>query len=324
MSRPLYLSVIVPATDVPSSLDECLAQIRPQMEGADELVVVREACRKGAAAARNSGAAISRGDVLVFVDADVALNGDAIGRVRERFRADPNLGALFGRYKDCASPHGFRSTFRNALHSHYHQRTPGFVPTFWTGIGAVRHDLFQQIGGFNDDIYREAMIEDVEFGLRLTLAGCTILLDPDIVGAHLKHWSLRCIVRTDILWRAKPWTELLWRTRSWPRRMPGNDGLQVRTSSLLVVVGAFSFAHPRAAIPAVLAVLGATHWRFYRTLLTMTSGARLPEAVALHLLHLCCCWIGAALGIGHIMIRWLHRTPRGGELGCERYGAVHV
>jgi len=53
--------------------------------------VIRLETNGGAARARNCGAGQARGSVVFFVDADVVLHRDAVGRVMERFRRHPSL-----------------------------------------------------------------------------------------------------------------------------------------------------------------------------------------------------------------------------------------
>ena len=80
------------------------------------------------------------------------------------------------------------------------------VPTFWTGLGAIRRDAFEAAGGFLSDWEN---IEDVELGLKVTANGGRIQLDPRIKGKHLKDWSVGSMIKTDMLGRAVPWTRLL-------------------------------------------------------------------------------------------------------------------
>src|SRR5690242_14137845 len=94
------LSVIIPATDSPATLDATIAAVERSFEPPDELIVVRDAAKPGPAAARNDGARQARGDILVFVDADVRIHGDALTRIRTAFAADPSLAAVFGAYDD--------------------------------------------------------------------------------------------------------------------------------------------------------------------------------------------------------------------------------
>ena len=80
----LSFSVVVPATDAPTSLDECLRAIRAAIDPPHELIVVDAPTGAGPASARNLGVRQATGDVVVFVDSDVAVHSDAFVRVRLR------------------------------------------------------------------------------------------------------------------------------------------------------------------------------------------------------------------------------------------------
>jgi glycosyltransferase involved in cell wall biosynthesis len=205
-ARPLRLSLIVPATDNPKTLAACLAAIGSSIDPPTEIIVVDSAAAPGAAAARNKGAAMATGDVLVFVDADVVVHPDAISRLHAHLEARPETSAVFGSYDDAPRGTGIVSGFRNLLHHHVHQASGGPVGTFWAGLGAIRREAFDSVGGFDAN---RLWLEDIDLGIRLTAASEEILLDPSIQGTHLKAWSLREMVRTDFHHRAVPWIELI-------------------------------------------------------------------------------------------------------------------
>src|SRR5689334_22175524 len=102
LPSPVALSVVIPATNRPPTLDRCLAAVRAAAGPGDEIVVVDGPVELGAVEARNAGAARAAGDVLVFVDADVEVHGDSLDRVRAAF-VDPRTTAVFGSYDDSPS-----------------------------------------------------------------------------------------------------------------------------------------------------------------------------------------------------------------------------
>ncbi|MQA76506.1 MAG: glycosyltransferase, partial [Solirubrobacterales bacterium] len=205
---PLSLAVIVPATDRPPTLGRCLAALRASTAAPEELIVIDRPPGAGPAAARNAGAESVASELVAFVDADVEVWPDALGRLRERLTADPGLVAAFGSYDDAPAAPGAVSRFRNLLHHHVHTASPGPAETFWAGLGAVRRDAFLAVGGFAADRYPEPAIEDIELGMRLRAAGGRIELDPWSRGTHHKRWSLAEMVRTDLLRRGIPWVRL--------------------------------------------------------------------------------------------------------------------
>ncbi len=290
----LRLSVIVPATDNPPSLEAARASITPQLGEADELIVVSDGGAAGPAAARNAGAQQARGDVLVFVDADVAVREDALTRLRRAFHTNHGIGAIFGSYDDSPADDGTVSSFRNLLHHHVHQSSPGQSTTFWAGLGAVRRSLFESVGGFDATTYKHPSIEDIELGLRMSQAGAQIVLDPEVQGKHLKRWTLREMVRTDFARRGAPWVALLVEQRAneatnggGPAAMRAlNLGWRHRASALAALALGLSLARrrPGAAI-ASAAALVALNASFYRLVLERRGPGAAAAGVALHTLH---------------------------------------
>jgi len=226
------LSVIVPAHQgahlLPDSLGALAKSDLPRTQW--ELIVVDDASSDGTAEvasrwadrvltlpgaphgpgfARNRGVEVSRGEWVVFIDADVRAHADTLRRVAEAIAEDPSLDAMFGAYDDDPPEPGFLSRYRNLLHRYVHVASAGETDTFWAGCGAVRRSAFLAAGGFNDARYPRPQIEDIELGYRLRDRGSRIAIRPEIQGAHLKRWRFFGSARTDLLDRAIPWVRLL-------------------------------------------------------------------------------------------------------------------
>lgn len=280
----MRLTVIVPATNDPPTLARCLRAIGSADASPEEAVVIREPPGAGPAAARNAGAAEACGDVLVFVDADVVVHGDAFRRIRAAFEADPGLAALFGSYDDSPPAPGVVSGFRNLLHHHVHQCSPGPATTFWAGLGAVRRDVFLSVGGFDAVRYPRPSIEDVELGVRLDEAGARIELDPELRGTHLKAWSLAEMVRTDFARRGVPWIELLLEGRG--PRSALNLGPRHRASAAasLALAAALAARRPRAAALGAL-ILVALNRDLYALVARRRGPLEAAASVGLHAVH---------------------------------------
>jgi glycosyltransferase involved in cell wall biosynthesis len=310
--KPVYccamrLSAIIPATDDPATLDEALAAIRAAAEPPDEIIVVDHPRRLGASAARNTGATDALADVLVFIDADVAVAPDAFSRIRAHFAAESELTAVFGSYDDDPSDRSVVSSFRNLLHHHVHRGSPGRASTFWSGIGAVKRSAFMGVDGF-DEHYDRPSIEDIELGSRLLGKGANIVLDPAIEGKHLKTWSLREMVMTDIFRRGAPWIALILRQRAIPSTL--NLGWRHRLSALmclLAIVFAAMGRWPLAAVAVVL-FLG-LNWRFYLLLTTHRGPAFLVAGPVLHALHHLSAIVSVPIGVGQYLRKRRRAVP---------------
>ena len=278
------LTAVVPATNRPATLERCLAAIRSATAGPEEVVVVDEPAGVGPSGARNDGARRARGDVVVFVDADVLVHEDAFARIREAFGGDPALAAVFGSYDDRPEAPGAVSGFRNLLHHHVHQSAAGPVRSFWAGLGAVRRDTFLDAGGFDAERFKRPSIEDVDLGARLAARGARIRLDPELQGTHLKAWSLVGMVRTDMLDRGVPWVGLLARQRQAPAEL--NLAWRHRLGMVLSIAAVAGAVTRRPAVAgSALAGLVVLNRSFYGLLARRRGAGQAVAGVGLHVVH---------------------------------------
>ncbi|MCH9675929.1 MAG: glycosyltransferase, partial [Gammaproteobacteria bacterium] len=171
--------------------------------------VIRLDQQSGQSVGRNIGVANAEADIVMFVDSDVVVAIDSVEKMLALFReTDPEVSAAFGAYDDSPDAPGLTSQYRNLLHHFTHQVGARDASTFWSGCGAIRREVFEAVGGFNEDFYN-GRVEDIELGYRLKNLGHRIALDPTIQGKHLKAWTLWGMVKTDVFSRAIPWTRLL-------------------------------------------------------------------------------------------------------------------
>lgn len=265
---PPTVSVVIPVYNSEDTLRQALDRLASSTEPADEIVVVDDGStdgsaevarkagvrlletggRKGPARARNIGAKQATGDIVFFLDADVVVQPDTVGRARQAFADDPKLDALIGSYDNEPGSKDFLSQYRNLMHHFVHQNAQRDACTFWSGCGAIRRSVFEQHGGF-DESYDRPAIEDIELGYRLFQANCKMILDRDLQVKHLKRWTFWGLVRCDVLDRGIPWTELILRDK----RMPNDLNLQL--SQRVSVALAF--------VLMALAAVGTMYWGGY-------------------------------------------------------------
>ncbi len=225
--EPTALSIIVPARNAAHTLAQCLEAICSQSTGDDEIIlvddhsddhtaevashfpvkIIRMPSHRGVAAARNRGAAEASKPVLFFLDADVVLAQDGFSRARNDI-SDPAFDAVVGSYDESPPSGSAVSTFKNLAHHFFHQRSAGEISSFWGACGLVRRQAFMAAGGFDEKRFIASSIEDVELGYRLSDAGARIRVDPDLHVTHLKRWTIRSLLATDIMGRAIPWSIL--------------------------------------------------------------------------------------------------------------------
>ena len=223
------VTVIVPVYNGEKFLPRCLDAINSSKHAPLEVIVVDDgstddsaelsrgrgarviatARQSGPGAARNLAAVEARGDILLFVDADVVIQPDTISKIALCFLERRELAAVFGSYDDNPGERNFLSQYRNLLHHFVHQTSNPEASTFWAGLGAIRRDVFAAVGGFDCEKFAVPSIEDIELGSRLRSAGHRILLAKDIQAQHLKRWTLIPMVKTDVFCRALPWSKLI-------------------------------------------------------------------------------------------------------------------
>ncbi|GAA2903947.1 hypothetical protein GCM10010517_69960 [Streptosporangium fragile] len=202
MSRPSPLvSVIVPAHNSEKTLRACLESVLAQTYRDLEVIVVDDAgtdrsreiaggfpCtlvrhprNRGVSAARNTGVASSRGEILFFLDSDVGLAPDAVGNAVRLLREDPGCGCVYGVYaKEPLVDDGPVETYRTLHLHHALTRGAGLTATAVFALAAVPRAVFDDVGPFDENL-RSA--EDDEYSERL-LARYRIRLTGDVAGRH--------------------------------------------------------------------------------------------------------------------------------------------
>jgi GT2 family glycosyltransferase len=266
--------------------------------------VIRSPKPRGPAAARNLGAQAARSSLIFFVDADVGVHRQTLGRALARFEADPGLTALFGSYDDAPTAPGFVSQYRNLLHHFVHQQGSFHheirpAHTFWTGCGTIRRDAFLEYGGFDPRLYPRPAIEDIELGYRLTRAGHRIVLARDVLATHYKRWTLFEMVRTDIFRRGVPWTLLIKRTGTIESdlNVKASQKACVALTGLTLLAGLVSTVFGWAGIGVFIgpAAIVALNRGFFRFLARRKGAAFAVGALPLHLLYYSCCGLSVVI-----------------------------
>lgn len=210
----------------------------------------------GPAGGRNFGVKSATGDILLFIDADVMVQRDCIERVARCFSEEEDLAAVIGSYDDDPGERNFLSQFKNLLHHYVHQHGAVEASTFWGGCGAVRREIFLEIGGFNR---ARPTMEDIEFGYRLRAASHRIRLVHDLQVKHWKRWSTLKLLKSDVFDRAAPWTELILDQIVRQKRAVASDlnlgltyKISLTISLLLIASSAAALFRPWLSILAVL------------------------------------------------------------------------
>jgi GT2 family glycosyltransferase/glycosyltransferase involved in cell wall biosynthesis len=258
---PPRMTVIIPVYNAIGSLDRCLDALARSLLKDFELIVVddhstdgsekiaQQRCgnfvrlekNAGQGAARNRGAAMARSDLLFFLDSDVLVEPDTLDNILQVLAREPDAAATFCSYQSDTPAKNFASQYKNLLHHYTHQVSRREAATFCGGFGAIRRDVFLQMGGF-DEIFRA--MEDVELGYRLHQAGHRVLLSPQIQLTHTKRYTLASLVRADVFQRAIPWTRIMLQRRIFQRDLNLRGNHQASLIVLLLMLLAPFFPAP--------------------------------------------------------------------------------
>jgi glycosyltransferase involved in cell wall biosynthesis len=239
----LLASVVVPAHQKAPTLRQTLSSLVAQSLGPDqyEIIVVDDAStdgtaaviedlrataprlaycshrrRRGAATARNTGLAASRGEVVIFIDADVVASPELVEQHVRCHRHEPNVAAIgrtFGRETTPDSwpvqLHDHRGwdelDIRSRLDRARHEpglrdllnvvsrsvdddlsRLAAPWSVFWTGNASVRAEALRAVGGFDTSFPRKGN-EDIELGYRLHRHGHAFRYLRGADAFHLPH-----------------------------------------------------------------------------------------------------------------------------------------
>lgn len=146
----------------------------------------------GPAAARNRGAALACGRLLVFIDNDILVAPDFLRLHLETHATYPGCWVV-GRI---THPEQLRRTpfgrYRDSLWEQFHEARASDEPADTDGMSAANVSLpqidFNRFGGFDTD-FTIASSEDWDLGFRARRAGIRILYDPRIVVLH-NDWAV--------------------------------------------------------------------------------------------------------------------------------------
>lgn len=253
----------------------------------------------GPAIARNRAAAQARGDVLVFVDADVVVAPDSLAGLCGVLEREPDVAAVFGAYDLSPGEPNFMSQYKNLSHACVHELGNPEARTFWAGLGAVRTEVFRQVAGF-DERFTRPTTEDIDLGYRIRRVGYRLRLDPRFRGKHLKKWSVKSSIMIDIAARGIPWTQLIYRYGALANDL--NTRNELRWSVVLAYVVLLSLlamvAVPLAGViaPVALGLIVALNSEYYAWFLERRGWWFTTRVVPAHLLHHLCNGVAFAAG----------------------------
>ena len=157
-------------------------------------VSVLTQAQAGAAAARNAGADVARGRVLLFVDDDMTASPRLVAAhlaARQNDDGVVGLGVIESRIPRGADRFAqLRAQASREHYEHLHTRPLTHLDCYG-GNFSVSRSLFEEVNGFSVEL---AMLNDYEFAYRLHKAGARFVFVPDAEVAEEQPDDWRKIV----------------------------------------------------------------------------------------------------------------------------------
>ncbi|WP_405003136.1 glycosyltransferase [Kitasatospora purpeofusca] len=177
------VSVVVPMYNDSRTVDLCLGSVLAQSHPVHEVIVVDDASTDdsaalaaahpvtliraerngGPGATRNLGVEHATGDIVFFLDADLAMHPDAVAEAVAVFAEHPEYGAVFGvPDKEPLFPEGPVGQYRILQYHYWRKSAEGLVSGGFYALGAVRRTAFLEAGPFNPALRQTEEIDHAE------------------------------------------------------------------------------------------------------------------------------------------------------------------
>jgi len=253
----------------------------------------------GPAAARNTGVEHARNDIILFLDADTLLEPGSLEKIKRFFEEHPDAACVNGRCSMTpilSSPaRDYKALVEYDWHEELLRKNPELT-CFNARIGAIKKDIFMEIGGF-DSRFRGAEVEDFEFSYRLIkkykihfLSDVQVRhLFPNFIGTVKDYWS-----------RAGKWAELfLSRGKFDGGGTTAANGFGHIVGSLIPILALISPAYkagPVLLLISLIIFLWVFRMFFFLVFMEKGGGALLT-AISLHVIYSCIIASSASIGL---------------------------
>lgn len=197
------VSVIIPVYNGEKTIKDCIRSIQNQSYPHEdyEIIVVDDGSadntakileglnirfitqqNRGPATARNRGAQIAKGDILLFTDADCVADKRWIDKMVSPFK-NPDIVGVKGSYKTLQKELIARFSQAEFEERYRLQKRFEFIDFVDSYSAGFRKDIFFKIGGFNQN-FPSADHEDVDLSYRLSKAGYKMVFNPNAIVYH--------------------------------------------------------------------------------------------------------------------------------------------
>lgn len=158
------------------------------------VTVVENAQAQGLSGSKNTGIAVSHGDVIAFLDDDATAEPDWLAAMAPSYER-PEIAGVGGLTRprwETGRPRWFPEEFDWVVGCTYTGREPGAVRNLLGGNASFRRSVFEMVGGFptglgrNSTTTRPLGAEETEFCIRVLqkAPGSVFLYEPESVIYH--------------------------------------------------------------------------------------------------------------------------------------------
>jgi GT2 family glycosyltransferase len=330
------ISIVIPVYNAETTLRACLASIARNADVACEVIAVDDMSSDGsvaiiqeyscrlirlqthvmAAACRNIGAAEASSRLLLFFDADQVMQANCLSQFVQAFESDPTVAAVVASFTAHTPAPGFFSQLKNLRHHYIHQRASKDGRTLASGFTAIRKEVFDSCGGFEEP-FGPSSVEDIALGHKMAIQGYKICFRPDIQVIHLKPYSLRSLIRSDILDRAVPWAVLMCRDKYWHLDLNTGPAQIMSVCAAFLIIGSTLLTPSwmaRSAVASVVIILTVNSVFLREAYIHFGATFAMKTAAFLPVMYLChgCGFIG-----GIMLYMMGGRGPVGAAVGSQ-------
>ena len=202
----MFVSVIIPTYNSASKIKKCLKALEEQRFPREryEVIVIDDGStdetgliaarfdihyyyqeNKGPAVARNCGAEIAKGDIILFTDADCIPDRNWIKEMVSPFKNREIVGVK-GAYRNNQKTLWARFAQIEFCERYDLLLTKDYIDMIDTYSAGYRKDVFDLMGGF-DESFPVPNNEDTDLSYRMSLNGYKMVFNPNAVVWHLGH-----------------------------------------------------------------------------------------------------------------------------------------
>ena len=177
-----------------ASTDGSLEYVKKTFGNDSKLRFVENSSSVGPAVGRNRGARVSGGKYLIFLDNDTEVDKSWITELVRVFETDPNIGAaqskllrteprnVFDYAGDYLTPFGFLSERARSAQDEGQFDYICEIFSAKSAASAIRKDVLDKIGGFDEDFYM--YLEETDLCWIVWLSGYRVVFIPRSVVYH--------------------------------------------------------------------------------------------------------------------------------------------